>query len=134
MGFSPFELSMIFDSINTYTEKKDIVKALKISTGKKKKYLDTLFELSKTYNGKIVWIVNDLESFFERDLNVKPFFRSEFFVAGYDFNCMGLGENRQQFEKENCCHYEDKMITYVTACGLKKMLLILSLGEKNIYN
>ncbi|MDO4306401.1 MAG: hypothetical protein Q4C77_06165 [Eubacteriales bacterium] len=42
MGFSPAAYSMIFDTIDTYTEKKDIVRALKLSTGKKKKYLDRL--------------------------------------------------------------------------------------------
>lgn len=39
MSFSPASYSMIFDSINTYTKRGDIVRALKISTGKKKKIL-----------------------------------------------------------------------------------------------
>lgn len=111
MGFSPFELSMIFDSINTYTEKKDIVKALKISTGEKRKYLEKLFDIRSIRNEKPVWFLDDLEKFFECDLNVYPFFRPEFFVAGYDVNA-------------------DERGIYVTACGLKKMLLILNLGKK----
>lgn len=131
MGFSPAAYSMIFDTINTYTDKKDIVRALKISTGKKKKYLELLFDISKKYNGKPIWIVYDLERFFGRKLDVLPFFRPEFFVGGYDFSGMGQGRARQQFEKDNQCHYEDETIMYVTACGLKKIILILSLGEKN---
>lgn len=130
MGFSPAAYSMIFDTINTYTEKKDIVRALKISTGKKKKYLEALFDISKRYNGKPIWLVCDLEKFFGRKLDVTPFFRPEFFVGGYDFNGLGHGTFRQQFEQDNQCHYEDETIMYVTACGLKKMILILSLGEK----
>ena len=38
--------------------------------------------------------------------------------------------DKEQFETDNQCHYEDEIIDYVTACGLKKMILILSLGEK----
>lgn len=118
---------MIFD---TYTDKKDIVRALKINTGKKKKYLESLFDISKRYKEKPIWLICDLEKFFERSLNVTPFFRPEFFVGGYDYNGMGQGHSRQQFEKDNQCLYEDETIMYVTACGLKKMILILSLGEK----
>ena len=130
MGFSPAAYSMIFDTINTYTEKNDIVRALKISTGKKKKYLEALFDISKRYKGTPIWLVCDLEKFFGRKLDVMPFFRPEFFVGGYDFNGLGQGTFRQQFEADNQCHYEDGTIMYVTACVLKKMILILSLGEK----
>ena len=111
MAFSPAAYSMIFDSVNTYTEKRDIVRALEISTGEKRKYLEKLFDICSIRNKKPIWFLCDLEKFFNRDLNVIPFFRPEFFVAGYDFNAIEQG-------------------TYVTACGLKKMLLILSLGEK----
>lgn len=130
MSFSPASYSMIFDSINTYTKRGDIVRALKISTGKKKKYLESLFDISKEYNGKPIWLIHDMEKFFNRDLDVLPFFRLEFFVPGYDWNGIGRGESREVFEIQNSCHYEDETILYVTACGLKKMLLILSLGEK----
>lgn len=129
MAFSPAAYSMIFDSINTYTTKKDIVRALKISTGKNRKYLESLFDVSKRYKDKPVWLISDLEKFFHRDLKVCPFFRPEFFVGGYDFNGLGGGPLRKEFEHDNCCHYEEETIMYVTACGLKKMLLILSLGE-----
>lgn len=132
MGFSPAEYSMIFDSINTYTEKKDVVRELRISTGEKRKYLEELYDISKIKKGKPVWILNDLEAFLGRNLNVKPFFRPEFFVGGYDYNYMGLGELRQEFEKENYCQYEEEIVPYVTACGLKKILLILSLGKNKV--
>ena len=115
MGFSPAAYSMIFDSINTYTTKKDVVRALKRSTGKSRKYLESLFDISKKHQNKPIWVVSDLERFFNRELSVMPFFRPEFFVGG--------------FENDNGCHYEEDTIMYVTACGLKKMILILSLGE-----
>lgn len=111
MGFSAAAYSMIFDSVNTYTEKKDIVRALEISTGEKRNYLEKLFDICSIRNEKPIWFLNDLERFFERDLNVLPFFRPEFFVSGYDVNT-------------------DKKGTYVTACGLKKIILILNLGKK----
>ena len=129
MGFAAINYSMMFDSINTYTEKKDIIRELRISTGKKRKYLNKLFDISKNLNGKPVWLITDLEKFFKRDLNVLPFFRPEFFIGGYDHNGIGRGEMREKFERENNCKYEENTIMYVTACGLKKMILILSLGE-----
>lgn len=130
MSFSPAVYSMIFDSINTYKEKKDIVRALKISTGKKKKYLEALVDMSKKYKGKPIWLVTDLEQFFNRDLNVMPFFRPEFFIQGYDWSAIGQSDARKAFEIQNACHYENEAIIYVTACGLKKMILVLSFGEK----
>lgn len=130
MGFVPVNYSMMFDKINTYTEKKDVVRELRISTGKKKKYLDKLFDVSKKLKNKPIWIRSDLEEFFERDLNVLPFFRPEFFIGGHDYNGMGRGEEREEFERMNNCIYCEDTIMYVTACGLKKMILILSLGEK----
>lgn len=130
MRISPAEHSAIFDSINTYTNKREIVRSLQISTGKSKKYLETLYEVSKKYRGKRIWILPDLATFFHQNLNVLPFFRPEFFLAGYDWNGMGQGSSRTEFEQQNHCHYEEETITYVTACGLKKMLLILSLGEQ----
>lgn len=111
MRVSSAAYSMIFDSVNTYTEKKDIVRAWEISTGEKRKYLEKLFDICSIRNEKPVWFLNDLEKFFNRELNVMPFFRPEFFVAGYDVNAVEQG-------------------IYVTACGLKKMLLILKIGEK----
>lgn len=129
MGFSPAAYSMIFDSINTYTTKKDVVRALKRSTGKSRKYLESLFDISKKYQNKPIWVVSDLERFFNRELSVMPFFRPDFFVGGYDFNGLGGGPLRKTFENDNGCHYEEDTIMYVTACGLKKMILILSLGE-----
>lgn len=127
---SPSTLSAIFDSINTYTTKKDIVRALKISTGKKKKYLESLFDISKKYDEKPIWLIYDLEKFFDCDLDVCPFFRREFFIPGYDWNGLGQGPKRKEFEIINRCHYEDETIIYVSACGLKKMLLILSIVEQ----
>lgn len=120
----------MFDSINDMTKKKDVVRALRVSTGKKKKYIEDLYEMAKTLEGKPIWIINELEKFFNRELDVMPFFRPEFFIGGYDYNGLGTGEKRVRFEKENKQHYEEETIKYVTACGLKKMLLILSLGER----
>ncbi len=115
MGFAPVNYSSMFDDINELTSKKDIVRELKYSTGKKKKYLEALFDLHKIHNDKIVWFIDDLEKFFNMQLDVTPFFRPEFFIGGWDYN--GLGE-------------ADNYRIYVTACGLKKMLLILMLGER----
>lgn len=130
MAFSPANYSSIFDNINNMTKKKDIVRALRISTGKKKKYIEELYEMAKILEGKPIWIITELEQFFDRKLNVMPFLRPEFFIGGYDYNGIGTGEKRIRFERENKHHYEDETIIYVTACGLKKMLLILSLGER----
>lgn len=130
MGFSHAAYSLIFDEINTYTDKNDVVEALYHHTGKKKRYLEMLFDVSKKYKGKPIWIVQDLERFFGRSLRVCPFFRQEFFASGYDFNGIGQGTMRQRFESDNQCHYEDETILYVTACGLKKIILILSTGAK----
>ncbi len=115
MGFAPVNYSSMFDNINELTSKKDIVRALKRSTGKRKKYLEALFDLHKIHNDKIVWFIDDLEEFFNMPLNVMPFFRPEFFIGGWDYNALG--------EADNCR-------VYVTACGLKKMLLIIMLGER----
>lgn len=115
MGFAPVNYSSMFDNINELTSKKDIVRALKRSTGKRKKYLEALFDLHKIHNDKIVWFIDDLEEFFNMPLNVMPFFRPEFFIGGWDYNATKINE---------------QMITYVSACGLKKMLLILMLGER----
>ena len=52
---------------------------------------------------------------FNRPLDVMPFFRPEFFVGGWDYNAT---------EKNG------RIFMYVSACGLKKMLLILMLGER----
>lgn len=129
MAFSPANYSSMFDNINNMTKKKDIVRALRISTGKKKKYIEELYEMAKILEGKPIWIITELEKFFDRKLNVMPFFRPEFFIAGYDFNGIDKGDKRIQFEKENGCSHEEETIIYVTACGLKKVMLILSLGE-----
>lgn len=115
MGFAPVNYSSMFDNINELTSKKDIVRALKRSTGKRKKYLETLFDLHKIHNDKIVWFRNDLENFFNMPLNVTPFFHPDFFIGGWDYNALGEADNYR---------------IYVTACGLKKMLLILMLGER----
>lgn len=115
MGFAPVNYSSMFDKINELTTKKDIVRELKRSTGKRKKYLETLFDLHKIHNDKIVWFIDDLEKFFNRPLDVMPFFRPEFFVGGWDYNAT---------EKNG------RIFMYVSACGLKKMLLILMLGER----
>lgn len=129
MAFSPANYSSMFDNINNMTKKKDIVRALRISTGKKKKYIEELYEMAKILEGKPIWIITELEKFFDRKLNVMPFFRPEFFIAGYDYNGIGKGDERIRFEKENGCSHEEETIIYVTACGLKKVMLILSLGE-----
>lgn len=115
MGFSPVNYSSMFDNINKLTRKKDIVSELKLATGKKEKYLEALFDLHKIHNNKIVWFEDDLESFFDMPLDVMPFFRPEFFITGWDYS---ITEKNGQ------------MATYVSACGLKKMLLILMLGER----
>ncbi len=115
MGFSAVNYSSMFDNINELTSKKDIVRELKHNTGKNKKYLESLFDLHKIHNNKIVWFEEDLESFFDMPLDVTPFFRPEFFIGGWDYNVT---------EKNG------QMVTYVSACGLKKMLLILMLGER----
>ena len=91
MSFSSAAYSMIFDTINTYTERKDIVRALRISTGKKKKYLESLFDISKRYKNKPIWLLYDLEKFFGRSLDVMPFFRPEFFVGAQYYR-----ENRRK--------------------------------------
>ena len=115
MGLAPINYSEIFDKINELTSKKDIVRELNRSTGKSKKYLGELFDLHKTHNGKIVWFIEDLEKFFNRSLDVVPFFRPEFFIGGWDYNTLGKSDNYR---------------TFVTACGLKKMLFILTTGEQ----
>ena len=47
------------------TKKKDIVRALRISTGKKKKYIEELYEMAKILEGKPIWIITELEQFFD---------------------------------------------------------------------
>ena len=115
MGFAPVNYSSMFDKINELSSKKDIVRELKRSTGKRKKYLEILFDLHKIHNNKIVWFIDDLENFFNMPLDAMPFFRPEFFIGGWDYDRLG----------EEC-----KYRIYVTACGLKKMLLILMLGKR----
>lgn len=109
---------------------RDIVKSIKLIPMYSKKYPERLLNISKRYKDEPIWIVSDLEKIFKCDLNVMPFFRPEIFIPGTDWNGLGQGDMRKYFEKVNNCHYEDKTITYVTASGLKKMLLILRLGEK----
>ncbi len=115
MGFAPVNYSSMFDNINELTSKEDIIRELKRSTGKKKKYLEALFDIHKIHNDKIFWFTDDLEKFFNMRLDVTPFFRPEFFIGGWDYNVT---------EKNG------QMVTYVSACGLKKMLFILMLGER----
>ena len=129
MGFSAANYSGMFDNINELTTKKDIVRELKRQTGKKKEYLESLFDISKVYKGMRIWFLYDLETFFNRKLNVLPFFRPEFFIGGWDWSRLEQGNLREGFETNNCYHYENETIMYVSACGLKKMLLILALGE-----
>lgn len=104
----------MFDNINELTEKKEIVKILKMSYEKPRWRFEKLFDISKIHNGRRVWFVKDLEKFFNRSLDVLPFFRPEFFIVAWDYSST-------EIDGERC--------TYVTVCGLKKMLLILSLGE-----
>lgn len=78
MGFSPVNYSCMFDNINELTSKKDIVRELKHNTGKKKKYLEALFDLHKIHNDKIVWFENDLKSFSICRLMLCRFFAPSF--------------------------------------------------------
>lgn len=112
MGFAPINYSLMFDKINELTDKNKIVKELKSSTGKKKKYLEELFDISEVHKGKPIWRLCDLEKFFNTSLEVVPFFRPEFFIGGWDYN----GSTKHGF--------------YVTACGLKKVILILMQKEQ----
>lgn len=119
LKLAPVNYSCMFDDINELTKKRDIVREFKsnldtTSSTKPKQCFDELFDISKVHNNKRVWFVKDLEKFFNRSLDVLPFFRPEFFIGAWDFNAT-------EIDGEYC--------TYVTVCGLKKMLLILSLGE-----
>ena len=113
MGFSPINYSLMFDDINQMTTKKDVIRELKVSTGKPKKYLEKLYDISQEKDGTLIWYIDDLEKFFNMSLKIIPFFRPEFFIPGWDFNVTG---NQG----------------YVTPCGLKKMILILSVMEHRI--
>lgn len=98
MGFAPVNYSSMFDNINELTSKKDIVRALKRSTGKRKKYLEALFDLHKIHNDKIVWFIDDLEEFFNMPLNVMPFFSPRVFHRR-----LGLQRNKDKRADDYIC-------------------------------
>lgn len=111
---APINYSMIFDNINLITDKAEMLKELSCATNCDKRFINRLGYLSAEHNGKFVWYIKDLE----RVLNIQikeaaPFFRPEFFIGGWDYN--SYSENGET-------------IDYVTACGLKKILLIIQLG------
>lgn len=86
----------------------------------------------KWYNGKPIITLHDFTALTGIELiGRKPFFRPEKFVGGLDFNGLGQGPLRIQFEQENGVHYEEETFMYLHPVGLRKVLNILE-NEKAI--
>lgn len=80
----------------------------------------------KRYDGKPIVTLHDFETLTGIELyGRKPFFRPEIFKGGLDFNGLGQGPLRKQFEQENNVHYEEHTFLFLYKSGLRKTLNIL---------
>jgi len=80
----------------------------------------------KWHKGRPIITLNDFKKLTGIDLlTLKPFFREEYFSAGIDWNGLGQGALREEFERINNVHYEEETFIYMYASGITKALIIL---------
>ncbi len=90
----------------------------------------------KKHRGKSVITVSDFSKLIGIDISKeKLFFRPECFTPGYDWNGLGQGPLREEFELINNVHYEDDTFIYLYHPGVIKALKMLkhkiSIGVMN---
>ncbi|SNR85569.1 BRO family, N-terminal domain [Anaerovirgula multivorans] len=85
----------------------------------------------KWYKGLPIVTLHDFKVLTGLDLHgMEPFFRLKHFTPAVDYNGLGQGPLRQEFERVNNVHYEEETFIYMYASGVKKALRILANDRK----
>lgn len=80
----------------------------------------------KWYKGQPVVTIHDFNELVGLDiLKLKQFFKKEYFTAGLDYNGLGQGPLREEFERINNVRYEEHTFMYLYLSGVAKALKIL---------
>lgn len=80
----------------------------------------------KWYKGEPIVTLHDFATLTGIELyGRKPFFQQNIFRGGLDYNGLGQGPLRIQFEQENNVHYEEETFSFLYESGLRKTLDIL---------
>lgn len=88
--------------------------------------------LIRWYKGDPVVTLNDFEKITGIDLiELGPFFKLEYFTGGIDWNVLGQGELRKEFEKINNVKYEGETLTFMYLSGFIKALKIINEMKTN---
>lgn len=93
----------------------------------------------KIFNGEPIITVHDFNLLVGVDvMKLKPFFHPPYFIGGVDWNGLGQGPLREEFERINNVHYEEETFLYFHLSGVAKALKILEnegvLPKKDINN
>ncbi len=80
----------------------------------------------KIYRGRKIVVVDDFIALTGIDIRKhKKVFREEYFIPGVDWDGLGQGPLREEFEQLNNCHYDQETIIYMYESGFKKLIRIL---------
>lgn len=76
----------------------------------------------KIYNGRPIITLNDLTILLGVKINLSDLIKDKMIIAYIDWNGIGRGASRKEFEESNLVKYEDETLIYLYISGLFKIL------------